>query len=195
MPLCPGIVQEGFWGSIFYGGKILTQSEYFQWPGSERVEKRMRNNVHKFFLFPLAKRLPVHQTLWGKKAKKTSTPNLPLQPFSVSFKPKSQIHLVADLMSPRCQLHSSLSSPHLSLQHTHFTLFKDARVIKGLGAEDIKGGPQVRLQLRTHSHLAQRFCRALGNEWALCSVESAANICKNGFVRWQLADPFPHSTN
>lgn len=195
MSLCPGIVQGGFWGYIFYGGKILTQSEYFKLPRSERVEKRrMRNNVHKFFFFHQQKGCLLTKH-YGKKRQKTSTPNLPLQPFSVSFKPKSQIHLVADLMSPRCQLHSSLSSPHLSLQHTHFTLFKDACVIKGLGAEDIKGGPQVRLQLRTHRHLAQRFCRALGNEWALCSVESAANICKNGFVRWQLADPFPRSTN
>lgn len=81
------------------------------------------------------------------------------------------------------------------MQHINFTLFQKAHVTKGLGAEDIKGGPQVRLWLRTHGHLAQRFCRALGNEWALCSVESAANICKNGFVQWQLAEPFPHSTN
>lgn len=83
------------------------------------------------------------------------------------------------------------------MQHIHFTLFKKkkAHVIKGLGAEDIKGCPQVRLRLGTHGHLAQKFCRALGNEWALCSVESAANICKNGFVQWQLAEAFPHSTN
>lgn len=87
---------------FFYGGKIFTQSEYFQWPGSERTEERgLRYNMHKFFLLPLAKRLPVNQTLWEKR-QKTSIPNLPLQPFSVSFKPKSQIHLVADLMSPRC---------------------------------------------------------------------------------------------
>lgn len=160
------------------------------------AEKGMRYNMHKFFLLPLAKRLPVNQTLQEKR-QKTSIPNLLLQPFSVSFKPKSQIHLVADLMSPRCQLHSYLLLiiPEFAMQHIYLTLFKRSPCHKGLGAEDIKGGPQVRLQLGTHSHLAQKFCRALGNEWALCSVESAANICKNGFVQWQLAEPFPHSTN
>lgn len=50
------------------------------------------------------------------------------------------------------------------MQHITFTLFQKARVTKGLGAEDIEGGPQARLWLRTHGRLAQRFCRALGNE-------------------------------
>lgn len=92
-------------GLNFYGGKILTQSEcwdHFWWLGSERGQKRgIRDNTHNFFLLPLAKRLPVNQTLWEER-QKTNIPILPLQPFSVSFKPNSQIHLVADLMSPRC---------------------------------------------------------------------------------------------
>lgn len=101
----------------------------------QRGQKRgMRDNMHKFFLLPLAKRLPVNQTLWEKR-QKTSTPNLPLQPFSVSFKPKSQIHLVADLMSPHCQLHSYLLLiiPEFAMQYIHFTLFKRSPCQKKTG--------------------------------------------------------------
>lgn len=143
--VCFGIVHGGglsfstwllvFFVFFFFGGKFFTQSEYSQWLGSERTEERgMRYNMHKFFLLPLAKRLPVNQTLWEKR-QKTSIPNLPLQPFSVSFKPKSQIHLVADLMSPRCQLHSYLLLiiPEFAMQHIYFTLFKRSPCHKRTG--------------------------------------------------------------
>lgn len=89
-------------GLHFYGWKTHSKWVLLVAGDWERTEDRgIRDNMHNFFLLPLAKRLPVNQMLWEER-QKTNTPNLPLQPFSVSFKPNSQIHLVADLMSPHC---------------------------------------------------------------------------------------------
>lgn len=62
------------------------------------------------------------------------------------------------------------------MQHIRFTLFKKAHVIKGLGAEDIRGGPQVRLQLRNTA------------TWL---GDSAGLSAMNGlFVLWNLLQTF-----
>lgn len=92
---------HSFQGHIFMVEKFSLKVTVVGGRGSERGQKRGElDNKHNFFLLPLAKGLPVNQTLWEER-QKTNTSNLPLQLFSVSFKPNSQIHLVADLMSPR----------------------------------------------------------------------------------------------
>lgn len=62
-----------FSGSCFYGGKILKVGAVGD---RERTERGGLEQHAQLFSFPLAKRLPVNQTLWEER-QKTNTPNLP----------------------------------------------------------------------------------------------------------------------
>lgn len=74
-------------GSYFYGGKTLTPSECCWWQGiRERTEEReLRPHAQ---LLPLAKRLPVNQTVREERQKQTHQAS----PSNLSLCPSNQIH-------------------------------------------------------------------------------------------------------